>query len=191
MRFAMIAAPAAEPVTLAEAKEWLRVDGADEDATIARLIAAARETVERLAGAPLVTQTWRATLDRWPAWESGALRLALRVSPVQEVSAVRVRDAAGAPQTIDAAIYQLVGAPDQAEMIFIGAPAAPGRAVAGIEIDCVVGYGASASVPAPLRQAVLECVARWFERRGDAPDQCAIPPVVRDLVAPWRRARLV
>lgn len=190
MKFAMIAPPAAEPVTLAEAKEWLRVDGVEEDAMIARLIVAAREAVERLAG-PLVTQSWRATMDRWPPCEGAALRVALGVSPLQEVSAVRVRDAAGAPQTIDAAMYRLVGAPDQAEIVFSGAPAAPGRAVAGIEIDCVVGHGAPVSVPATLRQAVLECVARWFERRGDAPDQSAIPHVVRDLVAPWRRARLV
>jgi uncharacterized phiE125 gp8 family phage protein len=39
---------------------------------------------------------------------------------------------------------------------FFGAPPAPpGRASAGIEIDVVVGYGATAeSVPEPLRQAI-------------------------------------
>ena len=44
--------------------------------------------------------------------------------------------------------------------MFSTSPPAPGRAVAGIEIDVVAGYGAPADVPSPLRQAILMLVAR-------------------------------
>ena len=46
MQSILIAPPAAEPVTLAEARSWLRVDTTDEDGAIASLISAAREIVE-------------------------------------------------------------------------------------------------------------------------------------------------
>jgi uncharacterized phiE125 gp8 family phage protein len=70
----------------------------------------------------------------------------------------------------------------------------PARAAAGIEIDVVVGYGAStASVPEPLRQAIRTLVTNWYENRGDAgPDDPAnaLPSSVRALVAPYQRPRL-
>jgi len=41
MALVMTAAPSAEPISLAEAKAHLRIDGNDEDALLASLIAAA------------------------------------------------------------------------------------------------------------------------------------------------------
>ena len=66
--------PAAEPVTLADAKAWLRLDGDHEDELRpASLVASAREQVERLTGLALIDQTWRLSLDAWPAVASVAL----------------------------------------------------------------------------------------------------------------------
>lgn len=191
MKAELITAPAAEPVTLAEAKEWLRVDGADEDAAISRLVASAREALERATGRLMATQTWRLSLDAWPAPTGDLTVMALPLAPVQTIAAVRVFDHAGAAQTIAAAAYQLVGPADAARLLFKSAPAAPGRAVGGIEIECVAGYGAPSAVPASLRQAVVELVAQWFQQRGDATDARALPETVRALIAPYRRARLI
>lgn len=56
-----IAQPAVEPVTVAEAKEQLRITHSAED-LIARRIKVAREAEERLERT-LITTTWRLTMD--------------------------------------------------------------------------------------------------------------------------------
>src|SRR5690242_18760477 len=58
----LIAGPGEEPVSLAEAKAFARIDGSDEDALVGALIAAARLHVESLTGRALITQTWRLVL---------------------------------------------------------------------------------------------------------------------------------
>jgi uncharacterized phiE125 gp8 family phage protein len=57
--------PASEPLSLAEAKNYLRVEHGADDALIAAMIAAARIQVESLTRRALVTQSWRIVLDRW------------------------------------------------------------------------------------------------------------------------------
>ena len=52
MALVLTAVPAAEPISLADAKAHLRIDGSDEDALLTALIAAARMFVER-------TSAWR------------------------------------------------------------------------------------------------------------------------------------
>ena len=63
----LLNAPASEPVSLAEAKLFLRVEHDDDDDLIAALIAAARVQVEAQTRRALITQTWRLVRDVWPA----------------------------------------------------------------------------------------------------------------------------
>ncbi len=58
MALVLTTAPAAEPISLAEAKAHLRIDADDEDALLTALIAAARMFVERTLGVALITQSW-------------------------------------------------------------------------------------------------------------------------------------
>lgn len=66
MPYKLITAPAAEPVTLTEAKSHLRVDFTDDDTLITSLIIAARQHAETITQRALVTQTWKLTLDAFP-----------------------------------------------------------------------------------------------------------------------------
>jgi hypothetical protein len=206
MNAILITPPAAEPVALADAKAWLRIDTNAEDTAISALIAAARQAVEAATRRCLVTQGWRIVLDAWPFVGAadgslGALRLTappallearLPLAPLATVSAVRVYDAGGQPQALAAALWRLADAPDKARLVFTAAPPNPGVVAGGIEIDVVAGYGAASDVPAALRQAILMLVADWFENRGDAdaggPQN--LPKRVTTLVAPYRRGRL-
>ena len=62
----IITDPAAEPVTLAELKDHLRIEVADEDDFLDALITAAREWVEGWTGRAFVTRTLETRLDRFP-----------------------------------------------------------------------------------------------------------------------------
>lgn len=181
--------PAFEPVSLAEAKLFLRLDAADEDELLGTLITASRLMIEAAAGRMLIDQTWRIVLDRWP--ESGEIRLPL--SPVSMIVAARVFDILGTPQPVEAGRLVLDASCDPPVIRVAGELPEIGRARSAVEIDVVAGYGSTpAAVPAPLRQAVLRLTTRWFEQRGDVVgrDAAVLPAGIAALVAPYRRARL-
>jgi uncharacterized phiE125 gp8 family phage protein len=181
--------PALEPVTLAEAKAWLRVEHDDDDDAIGALIAGARLHVEARTRRALIAQSWRLVRDRWPA--NG--RIALRPAPVTALDAVRVYDGEDVAHTLDLQGFVLdVAGSALAFPPF--APAAPGRSAAGIEIDLTAGYGDVADdVPQPLRQAILMLVAHWYENRGVTAASGAVallPANVATLIAPYRMVTL-
>ena len=183
-----LAGPAVEPITLPEARAFLRLDGTEEDELLAALIAAARLTVERATRRLLVAQSWRLELDRWPPGRVVVLPLA----PVLAIEAVRITDAAGAATTVDSADLRLEPG-DPARLLVSAVLPEPGWPRGGVAIDLLCGYGATAaSVPEPLRLAVRQLVAHWFERRGDEPggDAGGLPAGIAALLAPFRRPRL-
>ncbi len=186
----LINGPALEPVTLAEAKAWLRVDVNDEDDLISALITSARLIVESTARRMLLTQTWRLVMDAWP--EGGVVKIPF--SPFQALNAVRVYDINNVAQLVAPASYVLTPSPYGARLVFIGMAPVPGRPFAGIEIDIVLGFGdAAGTVAAPLRRAILILVARWYENRGDGEGEAAfkaLPGAVDALIAPYRRVRV-
>lgn len=189
----LLTGPALEPVSLDEAKAWLRIDASDEDPLLSALIVSARMTLEAYTRRFFVTQSWRAILDAWPAPSVRRKTLSLPFAPFQSVTAIRVYDATGVAQTLDAGGYRAPAAPDRGRIAFADTPPAPGRATDGIEIDVVTGYGSQAAdTPEPLRRAILTLVAHWHENRGDQPGEAARPPaLVAALAAPFRRERLI
>ena len=186
----LLSGPAVEPLTLSEAKAWLRLDTSDEDDLVTALIVSARLMVEAATRRALITQSWRLVYDGWPP-----LPLRLRPAPVQSVSAVRVYDVNNVSAPVAPSTYWTDASPDAARLVFNTPPPAPGRAAAGIEIDVTAGYGAASSaVPEPLRQAARMLVAHWFEARGDTGAAALgghLPAPVAALVAPFRVGRLV
>lgn len=183
-----IAGPAAEPLTLAEAKAFLRVDADAEDTLIAALIPVARRFVESHTGRVLMEQTWRLTRDAWP--RGGVF--VLPVAPVRQILAATVADAAGNPLAIPEGVLSLSAsrAPAVVRVDLSRAPV-PQVAHGGIVLDVLAGYGADASaVPMDLMQAVRLLVAHFFEHRDGAGDTLALPAAVERLIAPYRLVRL-
>ncbi len=68
MGVSIITQPTVEPVSLEEAKLYLRVDATSEDDLISSLIQAAREYVETHTRRTLIYTTYRYTLDTFPGW---------------------------------------------------------------------------------------------------------------------------
>ena len=63
MTVILVSGPAVEPLSLAEAKSWIKVDASDEDALIQSLIVSARLAVEAATNRLLITQQWRLVID--------------------------------------------------------------------------------------------------------------------------------
>lgn len=192
MPLVLTAGPAVEPVTLAEAKAHLRIDGTAEDTLIGSLIVTSRLHVEAAMGLALVTQGWSVFRDAWPP--GPVLELPLR--PVQSVTAVRVYDEDAAIITVPADTYFLDGAGAPARLVRQGTLAwpVPRRTANGIEVAFIAGYGdAAADVPEPIRQAILLLIAHWYEYRSPLEVGSLArpaPDLVAQLLAPYRTLRL-
>jgi len=185
----LLTAPAVEPLSLAEAKAFLRAETNDDDDVITPLIAGARIHIEAQMRRALITQSWRLSFDCWPV--DG--RLAVVPAPLQALAAARVYDVNNIAQTIDSSAFVL----DKGASALIFTPwalPAPGRVAAGIELDVSVGYGdAAIDVPEPLRQAIRLLVAHWYENRGlvtTGVNYSTLPQSVAALIAPYRMLSL-
>lgn len=159
----VVTPPAAWPVSVAEARQHLRVDVPDEDQLLQRLIEAATQWCEEQCARRFLSATLRWRLDRFP----GVIELPR--APVLSVSSLQYLDGAGVLQTLAAAAYQ-VDLEDEPARI---APA-PGTewpstqldALAAVRVEFVAGYGASsAAVPQGIREAVLVRVGDLYANR--------------------------
>jgi uncharacterized phiE125 gp8 family phage protein len=183
-------APAVEPLSLDEAKLFLRVEHNDDDALIGALITASRIHVETETRCVLITQSWRIVLDGWP--ECGRLRV--RPAPLRALTAARVYDVQGNAHAID--LQAFVPDPGASELAFMPwVLMQPARIAAGIELDVMVGHGDTAlDVPEPLRQAMRLLIAHWYENRSlvvsDFARGGALPRSVAALIAPYRMLSL-
>ena len=170
-RLRLLTPPGSEPVSLSEAKLFLRIEHAAEDATISRAITAARETCEQYLGSALLPQTWRYT-----GGCDGKLRVNLPVGPATVIDAVVV-DAA----TYAASAYRL--SVDGCSLFFNTAPA--GKT---LRIDYTAALADNAAaLPALLKQGILHHAAALLEQReGAAP----LPLASLQCYQPFRRVRL-
>lgn len=182
----LLSGPPAEPITLAEAKQFIRVEHDDDDDVVSALIVGSRIHLEARTRRALITQSWRLTRDVWP--EAGCLPV-LPV-PVKTLDAVRVYKSDGTTQAIDVSAFTFDKSAAPARLAFTqGALPAPERPVAGIEVDVTCGYGDAADVPEALRQAIRLLVAHWYENRGLVAvghEIAVLPQTVAALIAPYR-----
>lgn len=184
----LLAGPAQEPVSLAEARAFLKVDDIAEDGLITTLIGAARLHIEGVTGRALLAQGWRLVLDTWPADR----QVKLPVTPFMAVTEISAFDADGVAH--DVPLAQVLGEPDRLLLpaMVTGMPLLRERQ--GIEIDYLAGFGTDpADVPADLLQALLLLVGYWFEHRDAvivAGSGSVVPSAFERMVAGYRQVRL-
>jgi uncharacterized phiE125 gp8 family phage protein len=182
----LLTPPASEPLTLVEAKAFLRVEHGDDDDVITALIAAARQHVEAMTRRALLLQTWRFTLDAWPPSEC----FAPRIGPLTMLAAARIYDTGGDTHAIDTEQFVI----DRGANVIVApclAIPVPGRAKAGLELDVICGFGAAAEhVPGDLRQALRMLIAQWYDNRVATGEGAMAPAGMRALIAPYRMLSL-
>ncbi len=190
--------PTVEPVSVDQARTWLRIDGNGEDETIGMLIRAARRFIERRTNRALISSTWTLTLDRFPAYCLGdpiaqlAPTIQLPRGPVTAVNAVKYVDTAGVLQTMAAGTDYLVDLTREPVRI---APAW-GKSwpfarlqPAAISVDFTAGYANAADVPEDLTLALRLLVGHWDQHRESVTVgviSSTLQMAFDELTAPWR-----
>lgn len=170
IRFALIDAPASEPVTLNEAKAHARIRHDRDDAYINTLIAVARRKAEFDTGRALAIQRWTATLDRWPAAESGEAFRRLALFP-HNPSAIVSLTVDGVTIAADLAVLRGGEA-------WIAAGVAESAATMGGGIVLCFDAGALDANDLPsFKLAMAMNVAYWYENREAARTDGAWPAI--------------
>ena len=179
-------APASTPITLAEAKAFLRVDSDydDDNTYITSLISVATQVVEQYTRRRLITQTYNIFYDEFPPY------IDLQIGEVASVTHIKYYDEDNTLQTL---------ATDQYD---VDTRVRPGRIYQSntgdfpntyerpnaIEVEFIVG-GSASDVPAPIVQAIYIIVGRYYENRQDVvmgTQVNELPLMVEYLLTPYR-----
>ena len=178
--------PAAPIVTWGEAASHLRIDDETERALVETYVEAATQHLDAeygiLAGGTLGVQTWELHLDAFP-W--GPILIPL--SPLVDVLAVSYVDMDGFGQSIDPLNYAIDNKSRDGWVVPVAGFAWPST-LAAINVVTVRFRAGNATVPAPLKHAVLLLAGHLYENReATTPATLSeIPIGVYTLVAPYR-----
>jgi uncharacterized phiE125 gp8 family phage protein len=158
-------APTVEPVTLAEAKLFARIetDQTADDGLVTALIVAARQTVEAQTGRALIDQTWTATLDELP--QAGIFELMKR--PILSVTSIKAYNEDGTSDAVNVSTDIILdGQNGRVSLKSTAASITGDRSTNVYEIVYKAGYGTAASnVPEWAKLAIKQMVAHWYEHR--------------------------
>lgn len=163
MEISVLTPPAVEPVTLVEAKGYMRVTSSSEDSLIDQLVTAARRRVEEATGYAIGEQTRRLVVDRWPS--SGALPVP--APPLVSVETVKVAQADGTYATlVEGTDYDVVlGEPGA--ICLRGSVPVFGDRPNSVQVVFTCGFGAEGSLPLPetLAVAIKSLALHMYDHR--------------------------
>lgn len=197
MTYRITEQPSAEPLTLEEAREHLRVTpyGSPlvhpDDDYIEALVVAARKFCEEYTRRALPTQTIRFPLDSFDG------NIYVPLQPVQSISSITYIDTDGAQQTLATSVYEL----DEyrGEMVLKYGQSWPNTRdqVNAVTITAVVGYTDGQSpdtnpLPEDIKCAMKLIIGNLYEHRtqdvvsGSQLNFNSLPMGVYSLLQPYR-----
>jgi uncharacterized phiE125 gp8 family phage protein len=188
--YQIVTPPAVEPVTVFQAKAWLRIDFDDDDDLLYGLIVAARDLCETFTQRAFITQTWKMVMDAFPGyldhrsgpsqsirtiasgawfWLGTMWGFALPFNPVQAVVSVDYNDQNGTPQTlVQGTDYNvdLVSTPARIMPVFSRFWPISQFAPNAVTVTFKCGYGDDPEdVPQGITTAILMLVSYWYGNR--------------------------
>lgn len=190
MKTSIIKQPTGEPITLQEAKAFLKIIHDQEDALIQHFIKTARKVAEGHTRRKFLTQTLASVLPFRPnhqkkkglqrVWTAGdRFALFLPRGPVQKVTKVECISEEGIAETVQSVDYHVHPHHDPALLV-----TAENKGW-GLCVTYEAGYGESAEgVPAPLRQALFQMVAHLHGHRDT--QEGHLIKGVEGLLAPYK-----
>ncbi len=156
MALKIITLPAAEPITLEEAKQHLRVTGSDDDIILLGMIKQAREFCEDFQNKKYITQTLELILDSFPGDNCISFK---NSSPVQSVESIKYYDINGKEFIFDSSNY-IVDRDSFVNRIVLGYcklwPTVQLQPVNGVRIRFTAGFGDTGeNVPETVKWAMV------------------------------------
>lgn len=175
MKLRTVVQPATEPLTLAEAKEYLRLDGNDHNSTLTALIRAAREYCEAFQNRAYITRTLELYLDKFQ------FPIRLPMAPLGQVLFFQYEDSAGDTHDFEDYIVDNISQPGMLHLAYgKAAPSTTLKPVNAIIIRYTAGYGANAPESAKLAMKL------FIGHRFENPEVEGVPAAVHHLLWPER-----
>ncbi len=185
----LAAPPDATPIAVADLRGHLRMRTTALDTQLGEAVDFAISRVDGPTGLlnrALITQSWRATYDRFPA------EIAVPLARCQSVEALKYLDAAGDEQTLAPSSYRLTGLNSDLTCIQpVTGLSWPTIATdrEAVRLEFTSGFGDAADdVPASIRYALLQIAADAFgnpESTGPADALAAVPYAARGALQDW------
>lgn len=180
-----IVEPVAEPITLKQAKDFLRIEHDEEDSMIWDFITEARDACENYTGRALITQTWQIFYSFFPYT---SLHMDLRHGPIQSVTSVKFIRSDDTEGTMDSSLYYLTDTNLHGRIVLNYGdifPADTLRYQDSVKIEFISGYGDTGDdLPAQLKRGLLHYVAGLYEHREEG----MIPEQAKEC---WSQFRLI
>lgn len=154
--------PSIEPITLKEAKDYLRLVDSGQDDQITVLIQAAREIAESYTGRAFVSQTFRATFDKISACDV----IELPNPRLIEVSEIKVFNEDDEETVVSSSLYRVDTRTEPGRIIIKDDFDEDQRDYSAVEITYTAGYGESANdVPMGIKSAIKLIVYHSYINR--------------------------
>ena len=193
--------PNQEPISLQEAKDYLRVENSTDERIIQAMIETARRFAEEHLGRSLMQQTIHQFIDGYDEMEDPLFEgfrkgpfltyyknyLTLARPPVQSITSVSTFNDSDAETTFASTKYYLDNVREPARVVLRNGETFPTslRVANAIKIVYVSGYSSPFSIPEPIRLGMLQHVAHLYEHRGDMYSAAAYPPSLQKLYSPY------
>lgn len=184
MAIDIVTPAAAEPITLTEAKNFLRVDHSDDDSLIEALITAARQMCESYTRRILVTTTIDEYFDTFPAYNKHTQQqILLSRGPAQSITSVKYVDEIGSEQTLSSDAYRVDTISEPARIEPITGWSSTAGVINQVIVRYVVGTDVN-SIPKPLVQGMMLIVSDLYDNRRDSIKR--LPTASEYLFNPYR-----
>lgn len=182
-----VAGPFIEPISLAEAKQHLRVDTASDDAYIASLITAAREFCEDYLDRTLTHTQWQMKMDNFPSEIMLPRPPAVASGTATSVVVTYVENSLGGTSVLSSSEYRVDrdSTPGAIRPLYGGSWPSHLSDQNSVTVTWWGGYGPNPeSVPQVVRHAMLMLVGTWYERRQavDSVSATEVPMGARALL---------
>lgn len=155
MQLVQTVAPLQEPLTLEEAKEFLRVLDNDSDTLIGSLIIAVREHVQNVTNRQLMEATYELYAENFIT--------RLPKNPIKSIDKIEYMDVDGVYQILDSTLYYLYEDNGIGYIKYIDTPIAKEHKKA-VKITFTSGYDA---VPEAIKQYMRVKISTLFENREE------------------------